>query len=60
MEGGWKTPLPRVSSRAKSPGLIRLKELEQTAVFSLWKTIGEGVIATCYAYVHTVILISNT
>ena len=22
MEGGWKTPPPRVSSRAKSPGLI--------------------------------------
>ena len=24
MEGGWKTPPPRVSSRAKSPGLIGL------------------------------------
>ena len=24
MEGGWKTPSPRVSSRAKSPGLIGL------------------------------------
>ena len=23
--GGWKTPPPRVSSRAKSPGLIGLK-----------------------------------
>ena len=25
MEGGWKTPPPRASSRAKSPGLIGLK-----------------------------------
>ena len=24
MAGGWKTPPPRVSSRAKSPGLIGL------------------------------------
>ena len=26
MEGGWKTPPPRVSSRAKSPGLIGMSQ----------------------------------
>ena len=30
MEGGWKTPPPRVSSRAKSPGLIGLNNYPWT------------------------------
>ena len=29
MEGGWKTPPPRVSSRAKSPGLMGLNQKSQ-------------------------------
>ena len=32
MEGGWKTPPPRVSSRAKSPGLIGLIARELTGL----------------------------
>ena len=31
MEGGWKTPPPRVSLRAKSPGLIGLKTKKYTS-----------------------------
>ena len=36
MEGGWKTPPPRVSSRAKSPWLIGLNKIMTNSVWGKW------------------------
>ena len=33
MEGGWKTPPPRVCWRAKSPGLIGLRDKAKNRTF---------------------------
>ena len=51
MEGGWKTPPPRVSSRAKSPGLIGL--IKVLPIFRLYQKILHRFVSFCISLIFT-------